>query len=104
MDINQELARASQAERILTDPLFVEMRANLEADLAAARRAVPLGDSAMHTKLIMLEQIAGKFFGYFELTAQTGKMARMHIADMEKQREGLRDRFKLFSTIGRNAF
>lgn len=104
MTPEQELQRAASMERLLDDPLFKEARANLASDLAQLRASVPIADTLMHTRLIMLEQIAAKFFGYFEFTAQTGKLAKLQLDELEQRRKTLGDRLRIYQTLGRSGF
>lgn len=103
MNEQEQLRRAEAAQRILGDPLIKEARAAIETQLAESRRRVPIADTLMHTKLIMLEQLAGQFFAVFEEAVQTGKIAAFHLEE-ERRRESLRERaVGAFRRAGRGA-
>jgi hypothetical protein len=99
----QELQRAREAQRLLDDPLFKAARENLEGQLTQLRRDVPIGQTEMHTRLILMGQIADRFFGYFEQIAQTGLLAQVHLDDLEKRRRTLSQRLQSYAQWGRNA-
>ena len=50
----QQLQRAGEARQILESPIFQDARKDLESQLAQLRRQVPIGQTEMHTKLIMM--------------------------------------------------
>lgn len=103
MDRESELRRAAEAQSLLDNPLFVEARKNIEEQLAQARRNVPMSADAMHTRLILMGQLADKFFGYFELLAQSGKMAALELEQRRSWREEMERRVNMFKSLGRNA-
>lgn len=103
MTPEQELRRAGDARSVIESALFQEARKNLEDQLASLRRSVPLRDTDMHTRLILMEQLSGQFFAFFEQLAQTGRMAELHLQEM-RERQSLMDRgLAIFRTGGRNA-
>jgi hypothetical protein len=102
VDLNAEVHRAGEARQILDAPVFVAARKNLEEQLATLRKSAPLMATELHTRLILMEQLAEQFFDYFEQIAQTGKMAEMQLTQ-EEERRGLLERgLDLFRTQGRN--
>lgn len=102
MSPEQEVQRAGEAVQILKSPLFVAAREHLVKQMAEARRAVPMTESLMHTRLILAEQLMGYFFDYFEQIAQTGRLAEMKLEE-ERQRRSLAERgIAMFKTLGRN--
>lgn len=103
MDQEAELRRAAEARSLLDNPLFVEARKHIEDQLAQARRTVPMGADAMHTRLILMGQLTDKFFGYFEMLAQSGKMAELDLQQKRTWAEEMRKRYEMFKTLGRNA-
>ena len=102
VDLNAEIIRAGEARQVLDAPVFQAARKNLEEKLAATRRSVPLSDTDMHTRVILLEQLAGHFFDYFEQIAQTGKLAEVQLRKAEEQRSAFERGIALFRTKGRN--
>jgi len=103
MTLEDELRKAAEAKQVLEAPIFIAARANLEAQLAEARRVVPIRETEMHTRLILMEQLAQRFFGYFEQIAQTGKMAQIQLEKSREQQSMLERGIAMFRTSGRNA-
>ena len=102
MNLEQERARAQQALRLLDDPLFKEAREDVYAQLRMSRIAAPTTQSDLHTKLILMEQLADRFFRYFELLAQTGQFAQIEIDRQEAQRKSFADRMQSYISWGRS--
>ncbi len=103
MTPEEELRRAGEARQILNSALFIEARKNVEEQLASLRRSVPIRETEMHTRLIIMEQLKESFFGFFEQLAQTGRMAELHLQEKERQRSLLERSMLMFKTGGRNA-
>lgn len=103
MTRDEELHRAREAEQVISAPIFQEARRNLEGQLAQLRRDVPIHQTDMHTRLILMEQLSHRFFAFFDQAVQTGGFAQVQLAD-EERRRSLRDQaVAMFSRIGRNA-
>lgn len=101
IDLNAETHRAGEARQILDSAMFQAARAHLEEQLAAARQAVPIRDTDMHTRLILMEQMFKNLIGYFEQIAQTGRMAEIQLRQ-EEERKSLLDRgLAMFRQSGR---
>lgn len=75
----EELQRGGEAARLLDTQLWKEMRESIEKTLAAQRRAVPLNQTEMHTRLIITEQLWGQIMDWFQQVADTGRMAEIQI-------------------------
>lgn len=102
MTPEQEIQRAREAQRWLDDELFKAARGDVYGQLKAARLTASTTDTLLHSKLILMEQMADRFFGYFEQLAQTGKFAQMQLDDIERQRKGLKERLMSYAQWGRN--
>jgi len=102
MSPEQEMERARQAQRLLEDPLFKAAREDVYGQLRAARISAPTTDANLHSSLILMEQMADRFFGYFQQMAQTGQFAQLHLDELEQRRRGLAERLKSYATWGRN--
>ncbi len=101
VDLNAEVQRAGEARQILDSPTFQAARAHIESQLAQARRAAPIRDTDIHTRLILMEQMWGSLLGFFEQIAQTGRMAEMQIQEEEKRRTLIERGIAMFRTQGR---
>lgn len=81
MSLESEVARGGEAQRLMDSQMFKDMCANIQSQLSAQRRAVPLNATDTHTKLIITEQLWGKILDYFQEIADTGKFAAVQIAN-----------------------
>lgn len=84
MSPEEELIRAGHANDVLNSPIFIEARRRMDSTLAEQRRKVPLRDTEMHTRLILMEQLWGNLTDWLEQTAQTGKFAELQLAQKRK--------------------
>jgi hypothetical protein len=103
MTPEEELSRAGEAEQMLRSAIFQQARVNIEGQLAEARRIVPIRDTDMHTRLVLMEQLWGNLVAYFEQIAQTGKMAQVQLAEKQRQQSLIERGIAMFRTSGRNA-
>lgn len=104
MTPQEELRTAGDARHVLDNPVFQKAKDDLYDRIRQARKAAPITAAEMHTRLIIMEQLADQFFDYFELVLQTGKLAQDHIDETASQ-QGLKERgLALFRTLGRNTF
>jgi hypothetical protein len=90
----EEIRRAEEARTILSSPVFVEARERLEGYLSAQRRKVPIRDSDMHTKLILMEQLWSQITDYLEQLSQTGKFAELELRRRENVFEMMKQGFR----------
>lgn len=102
MTLEEELRRADQAQRLLEDPLFKAAREDVIQQMKGARLSASPADTNLHSKLILMEQVADRFFGYFEQIAQTGKFASLELQQQENRQRGLMDRLQSYLSWGRN--
>jgi len=89
----QEVIRAGQARQIVESPLWIEACQRIEAGLAAQRRAVPMRETEMHTRLIIAEQLWSQFTDFFTEVMDSGRMAEFQI---QQKRSRLQDAVNLF--------
>jgi hypothetical protein len=87
MTPEEELQRAGEARRVLDTPVFQEACARIDEQLARNRRAVPLSQSDMHTRLIIMEQVWGNIKDWLEQVAQSGNFAQIEIERQRTLRE-----------------
>lgn len=103
MTPEQELQRAGEARQIIDSPMFVAAREQLEAQLKQIRRTVPVTQTDMHTRLILMEQLMGYFFDYFDQIAQTGRLAEMKMEEDRRRASLMEQGIAMFQKFGRNA-
>jgi hypothetical protein len=103
MTPEQERLRAGEAEQLLKSPMFQEAKKHLEEQLAHIRNTVPISDSDMHTRVILMGQLANTFFSYFEKIMQTGKFADMRLREEQEKRTLAERGVALWRQMGRNS-
>lgn len=103
MSPEDELRKANEAKQLLDHPLIKEAMENLEGQLRQLRRNVPPGQSDMHTRIILMEQMADKLFGYLENLALTGRFAAIEIERATAARRMYEMGLKAYQSFGRNA-
>ena len=102
MDLQIEIQRAGEARQILDSTMFQDAKMTIEGQMAHARRAVPLKDTDMHTRLILMEQLWSSLLGYLEQIAVTGRMAEMQLRAEEERRSLLDAGVSWYRKMGRN--
>lgn len=102
MTLEEEMRRAGSARQVIDSEIFQEARKYLESQLANLRRGVPLRDTDMHTRLILMEQLSNQFFEFFDQLAQTGRMAELHLEEVRRQQSLVERGLSIFRTGGRN--
>lgn len=89
----QELREAREAQSVLDSPIFQKACRGIEDGLAAQRRAVPMRDTDMHSRLIMAEQLWGSVMDFLRQTVQTGDLAQLELRRRESARDRVRQMF-----------
>lgn len=84
MTPEEEVVRAGQAQNVLDAQVFKDARAHVDNILMDLRHKVPIRDSDMHTRLILMEQLWGNLTTFLEQTAQTGRLAQLQIAEKRR--------------------
>lgn len=77
--------RATQAQRLLSDPLLAEGFAKLESDLMAAWKASDPRDAQGREIAWNVVQQVGRLKGYLETVMSGGKIALVDLADRKKR-------------------
>lgn len=101
IDLNSEVHRAGEARQVLESPVFQAAKAHLEGQLAELRKAAPIRDSDIHTRLILMEQLWISLLNYFEQIAQTGRMAEIQLRQEEERKSLIERGIAMFRTHGR---
>lgn len=103
MSLESEVQRAGEARQVLESQVFIDARKYIDDTLAQLRRNVPIRETEMHTRLILMEQLWGNLLGFFEQLAQSGRMAEIKLAEEQRQRNLIERGLAVFRTTGRNA-
>src|SRR5690242_10692715 len=83
----QDIARAAQAESVLSTPVFIEACNRIDAELRMLRESVGLKDADMHTRLIIAEQMWGKLLDHLKSIMTSGDFARQQLKLRETHME-----------------
>lgn len=85
----EEVVRGGQADQVLDAPIFREAMAEIDRAIEAQMLRVGIGETAMHTRLILLKQVRKQLQDYLERVRQTGQIATFQIEQERQRREGL---------------
>lgn len=88
----QEVERARTAQQVLENEIFKEACQRIEEGLAAQRQRVPIRETEMHTRLILMEQIWVQLKDYIQDVAITGRFAQDVIKERETREKSLLER------------
>ena len=88
----QEIERARTAQQVLENEIFKEACQRIEEGLAGQRQRVPLRETDMHTRLIMLEQLWVQLKDYIQQVADTGVFAKDVIEQRAMREKSLLER------------
>ena len=91
-----DIDRGAEAERILATKVFIEARDYIESQLRSLRSQVPIRDTDMHTRLILMEQLWGMLIGHLEGAMTNAEYARKQM----QMRESAFERMKQAMTQG----
>lgn len=85
----EEVTRGRQALSVLENEIYKEACKLIEEGLAVQRARVPLTETAMHTRLILAEQIWLQLKDHIQQTADTGKWMLVEEQRKEREKESL---------------
>lgn len=103
MSPEEEIVRAGEARQILGSRMFKDACANIEEQLATMRRSVPIKDTDMQSRIILMEHMYVLLTSWFQQIVDTGKMADITLRQREQQRYLSELNLKAFHEMGRNA-
>ena len=96
-----EIDRGAEAQAIFNTPVFIEARESIESQLRTLRSQVPIRDTEMHTRLILMEQLWHMLLSHLEGAMSNADFARAQM----QQRENAFSRMKSAMETGlRNIF
>lgn len=97
------IVRANDAKVIINSPLWQDAKADIEGKLQYLRRSVPITQTDMHTRIILMEQLWGYLLDYFEQISQSGKLALRLQEDEARRKSLIEQGLSIFRTGGRNS-
>lgn len=80
----EEVIRAGHAKEVFDSAIFREARTHIANQIQAQMAAAPIGDQALHTRLIMMLQLWNALERWLEQTIQTGTFADVEIQRRRK--------------------
>lgn len=75
MNLDKEISRGFEAERILNEPMVKEALSLIEEDILHGMKRSAIGDVDTHHELVLMYQIHQRFIGHFKTAMETGKLA-----------------------------
>jgi hypothetical protein len=84
-DVDTEIRKGMEAERLLDEPLMKQAFLGIESGLVENLKRVPMGDTKTQHELVLTLQLLEKLKGHFLTVMQTGKMARIQKESMAKR-------------------
>lgn len=81
MELNEEIRRGAEAERLLENPLLIECFEKIQDGIIQAMNGSALGDSETHHRLVIAMQLKNQLERQLKDIATTGKMAKLQVKD-----------------------
>ena len=79
MTEHEEMIRGEDAERLLSNPLFIESIDKVRQGIISSMEQSALGDESTHNRLVIALQLLNKIEKNIKEVAETGKMIKMQI-------------------------
>ena len=79
MTEHEEMIRGEDAERILSNPIFIESIYKVRQGIISSMEQSALGDESTHNRLVIALQLLNKIEKNIKEVAETGKMIKMQI-------------------------
>ncbi len=81
MELNEELRRGAEAERLLENPLLQECFTKIRDGIIQSMNASAFGDESSHHHLVIALQLATQIEKQLQDIATTGRMAKLQLKD-----------------------
>ena len=79
MTEHEEMIRGEDAERLLSNPIFIESIYKVRQGIISSMEQSALGDESTHNRLVIALQLLNKIEKNIKEVAETGKMIKMQI-------------------------
>lgn len=86
MNLEDEVGAGRQAEYLLEHPIYVQAFATLRTEITQQWAASPSRDAEGRERLWLMLKLLDRIEGHIKSVAETGKMAKKQIADIEERR------------------
>lgn len=90
MEIEQEVRRGAEAERLLAEPLLIEAFATIEQEFTDAWKASPARDEAGRQSIWLSLKLLHRVKAHLESVVDTGKLAKKSLAQSVLESTGQR--------------
>lgn len=84
-----DIERGQKAEQIMADPVMVEARQHIEAELWRLFKAAVPTDFEALSQIKSMQYMHGKYEAFLKTCIQDGKLARM---ELERRKKTMRER------------
>ncbi len=81
MELNEELRRGAEAERLLENPLLQECFTKIRDGIIQSMNSSAFGDDQTHHHLVIALQLASQIEKQLRDIAATGRMAKLQLKD-----------------------
>lgn len=85
MNIEEEIRRGNEAERLMNEPMIKSAFMGIESGLVEKLKQVPMGDTKTQHELVLSLQLLEGLKTHFRTIMDTGKMARIQKESMAKR-------------------
>jgi hypothetical protein len=79
MTEHEEMIRGEEAERVLSNQIFIESIDKVRNGIISSMEQSALGDESTHNRLVIALQLLNKIEKNIKEVAETGKMIKMQI-------------------------
>lgn len=86
MNLEDEVVAGRQAEYLLEHPAYLQAFAALRTEITQQWASSPSRDAEGRERLWMMLKLLDRIEGHIKSVAETGKMAKAQIADIEQRR------------------
>lgn len=87
--LQSDIDRARKAEQIMSDPVMIEAKEHIEAELWRLFKAAVPTDFEALSQIKSMQYMHGKYLAFLNTCIQDGKMATL---DLERRKKTLRER------------
>lgn len=81
MELNEEIRRGAEAERLLENPLLVECLSKIRDGIIQGMHGSALGDKESHHTFVIALQLSNQIETQLKDIAATGRMAKLQVKD-----------------------
>lgn len=87
--LEEKINRAAKAEAILNDPILIEAREHIDAELYRLFKATPPTDLDALSQVSAMQYMHGKYSAFLKHCVADGKLAKL---ELEQKKKSLKER------------